>query len=224
MLQLSDTLPSIAQLSWSNKIQSISHFALPSAQESSGSLTVFGIKHDFPRSLSIGSHTDLTKGHALIHVWLSMPKEAVFLYVSQPCYILASSSSNWTISVCSKRSSSRIISSIKYFLGSEGLRFSFVLQSKEVAWTVLMKMPLGASLVTQWLRIHLPMQGTWVWSLGLVWEDSACCRATKLIYHNYWAWACSATREATTVRSLHTATREQPLLAATRESPEQPNK
>ena len=43
------------------------------------------------------------------------------------------------------------------------------------------------SLVVQWLRIYLPMQGTWVQSL--VWEDSTCRRATKPMYHNYWAWA-----------------------------------
>ena len=35
----------------------------------------------------------------------------------------------------------------------------------------------GTSLVVQWLRIHLPMQGTWVPSL--VWEDPTCGRATK---------------------------------------------
>ena len=40
-----------------------------------------------------------------------------------------------------------------------------------------------ASLVAQWLRIHLPMQGTWV--RALVWEDPTCLRATKPICHNY---------------------------------------
>ena len=35
----------------------------------------------------------------------------------------------------------------------------------------------GASLVVQWIRIRLPMQGTQVRSLA--WEDSMCCRATK---------------------------------------------
>ena len=34
-----------------------------------------------------------------------------------------------------------------------------------------------ASLVAQWLRIHLPIQGTWV--RALVWEDPTCRRATK---------------------------------------------
>ena len=45
----------------------------------------------------------------------------------------------------------------------------------------------GASLVAQWLRIHLPMQGTWVWAL--VWKDPTCCRATKPMRHNYRACA-----------------------------------
>ena len=37
------------------------------------------------------------------------------------------------------------------------------------------------SLVVQWLRIHLPMQGTRVQSL--VQEDSTCQRAIKPMYH-----------------------------------------
>ena len=41
-----------------------------------------------------------------------------------------------------------------------------------------------ASLVVQWLGIHLPMQGTWV--RALVREDPTCCGATKPV-HNYWA-------------------------------------
>ncbi|KAJ8797069.1 hypothetical protein J1605_001879 [Eschrichtius robustus] len=39
-----------------------------------------------------------------------------------------------------------------------------------------------ASLVAQWLRIHLPMQGTQV--RALVWEDPTCHGATKPIRHN----------------------------------------
>ena len=39
------------------------------------------------------------------------------------------------------------------------------------------------SLVAQWLRIHLPMQGTWV--QALVWEDATCCGVTKPVCHNY---------------------------------------
>ena len=42
-----------------------------------------------------------------------------------------------------------------------------------------------ASLMEQWLRIRLPVQGTWVRSL--VREDPTCRRATKPVCHNYWA-------------------------------------
>ena len=42
---------------------------------------------------------------------------------------------------------------------------------------------LGASLVTQWLRIRLPMQGTQV--RALVREDPTCRGATKPVRHNY---------------------------------------
>ena len=40
-----------------------------------------------------------------------------------------------------------------------------------------------ASLVAQWLRICLPMQGTRV--RALVWEDSTCRRATRPVSHSY---------------------------------------
>ena len=40
-----------------------------------------------------------------------------------------------------------------------------------------------ASLVVQWLRIRLPMQGTWV--LALVWEDPTCRGAARPVSHNY---------------------------------------
>ena len=41
----------------------------------------------------------------------------------------------------------------------------------------------GTSLVVQWLRIHLPMQGTQV--QALVREDPTCRGATKPVRHNY---------------------------------------
>ena len=89
----------------------------------------------------------------------------------------------------------------------------------------------GTSLVAQWLRIHLPMQGTWV--SALVWEDPTCRGTTKPVCHNYWAcalepkshncWACVPQllkpaclepmlhkREATTMRSPRTATKSSP--------------
>ena len=47
-----------------------------------------------------------------------------------------------------------------------------------------------ASLVAQWLRICLPMQGTRV--RDLVWEDPTCRGATKPVSHNYWACVSGA--------------------------------
>ena len=44
------------------------------------------------------------------------------------------------------------------------------------------KILLWASLVAQWLRICLPMQGTRV--RALVWEDPTCHGATKPVSHN----------------------------------------
>ena len=84
----------------------------------------------------------------------------------------------------------------------------------------------GTSLVAQWLRIRLPMQGTQV--RALVWEDPTCCRPTKTkpVCHNYWACALEpashnywtprarspwfATREATSLSSLCTAAKSSP--------------
>ena len=42
---------------------------------------------------------------------------------------------------------------------------------------------IGASLVAQWLRICLLMQGTWV--RVLVWEDATCRGAARPVSHNY---------------------------------------
>ena len=51
----------------------------------------------------------------------------------------------------------------------------------------LLRIIRGTSLVAQWLRIRLQMQGTRV--RALVWEDPTCCGATKPVCHNYWACA-----------------------------------
>ena len=48
---------------------------------------------------------------------------------------------------------------------------------------ILKRLALGASLVAQWLRICLPMQGTWV--RALVWEDPTYHGATGPVSHNY---------------------------------------
>ena len=41
------------------------------------------------------------------------------------------------------------------------------------------------SLVLQWLRVHLPMQGTW--TRALVWEYPTCHGATPFLHHSQWA-------------------------------------
>ena len=46
---------------------------------------------------------------------------------------------------------------------------------------------MGTSLVVQWLRVHLPTQGTRV--RGLVREDPTCGGVTKSMCHDYWACA-----------------------------------
>ena len=46
--------------------------------------------------------------------------------------------------------------------------------------------PPRTSLVVRWLRIHLLMQGTRVWSL--VQDNSTCCQATKPVHHERSHW------------------------------------
>ena len=49
--------------------------------------------------------------------------------------------------------------------------------------TIIQKDTYGVSLVVQWLRVCLPMQGTRV--RALVWEDPTCHGATGPVSHNY---------------------------------------
>ena len=42
---------------------------------------------------------------------------------------------------------------------------------------------IGASLVIQWQRIHLPLQEIWVQSV--IWDDPIGLGATKLMHHDY---------------------------------------
>ena len=56
--------------------------------------------------------------------------------------------------------------------------------------TYKFKFPLGISLVVQWLRICLPIQGTWIPSL--VRKGLTCHRATMPMHYNYRAWALQA--------------------------------
>ena len=84
----------------------------------------------------------------------------------------------------------------------EGIWTRVSLMSKPVPW---------ASVVAQWLRIHLPMQGTRVRSL--IREDPTCCGTTKPVRHNYWGcalepvrhnyWACTLESVLCNKRSHH---------------------
>ena len=78
----------------------------------------------------------------------------------------------------------------------------------------------GASLVAQWLRVCLPMQGTRV--RALVWEDPTCRGAAGPVSHNYWACALEPVlrnkRGRDSERPVH-RDEEWPPLAATGESP-----
>ena len=70
--------------------------------------------------------------------------------------------------------------------GRGGLSLNLVCSAiptvEEHAWSFQNQQD-GASLVAQWLRICLPMQGTRV--RALVWEDPTCCGATRSVSHNY---------------------------------------
>ena len=76
-----------------------------------------------------------------------------------------------------------------------------------------------ASLVAQWLRICLLMQGTRL--RALVWEGPTCRGATRPVSHNYGACAsgaCAPKRGRDSERPVH-RDEEWPPLATTRESP-----
>ena len=69
---------------------------------------------------------------------------------------------------------------------------------------------LGISLVVQWLRICLPMQGTWVQSLVL--EGPTCRGATKPVHAPQLFSLCSRAREPQLLRP----TCQQPVLHSKR--------
>ena len=79
--------------------------------------------------------------------------------------------------------------------------------------SVFLKVAIRASLVAQWLRICLPMQGTRV--RALVWEDPTCRGANGPVSHTCWACAsgaCAPQREAAIMRGPRTAMKSGPRL------------
>ena len=89
--------------------------------------------------------------------------------------------------VCIEPVSFNFLSNIFYLMGKDMFHIwltynlSIFLLSWKRYW---------ASLVAQWLRVCLPMQGTRV--RALVWEDPTCRGAAGLVSRNYWAWASVA--------------------------------
>ena len=65
------------------------------------------------------------------------------------------------------------------------------------------------SLVGQWLRICLPMQESWVWSLVL--EDPTCHGAAKPMCHNDWAWVPQLLEPTCLKPTRHALQQEKPL-------------
>ena len=63
------------------------------------------------------------------------------------------------------------------------LELGFQMADSERARNGFIEMVMGASLVAQWLRIRLPMQGIRV--RALVQEDPTCRGATRPVCHNY---------------------------------------
>ena len=84
----------------------------------------------------------------------------------------------YTIPAMYESSSCSTFSSTPGTTGPFNFRHSCELKESPVKIVIL-----GTSLVAQWLRIRLPMQGTRV--QALVREDPTCRRATKPVRHNY---------------------------------------
>ena len=67
-------------------------------------------------------------------------------------------------------------------LMSQGISLYSGIQEK-LGYSLITKLSCRCSLVAQWLRTCLPMQGTRV--RALVWEDPTCRGATGPVSHNY---------------------------------------
>ena len=93
------------------------------------------------------------------------------------------------------------------------LKLSHIFHNEEVKMIIKIVI-FQTSLVVQWLRVRMLMQGPWVWP----WSGKPTCQgAPKPVDHGSWALtqnSCPSTGEATAARSLSTAAGVAPLLAA----------
>ena len=95
---------------------------------------------------------------------------------------------NWNKGICDAFKKMYGLEKLSWFLGWD-------CKSSWLGWTLQATKGEGirnksrASLVAQWLRICLPMQGTQV--RALVREDSTWGRAAKPVRHNSWATECA---------------------------------
>ena len=96
-------------------------------------------------------------------------------------------SSNWSIS---SKQGEIICSWPVVIIQCEQKREIFRIADNHALSSIYTKPVSWASLVAQWLRICLPMQGTRV--RALVCEDPTCRGATRPVRHNYWACTSGA--------------------------------
>ena len=92
-------------------------------------------------------------------------------------------------------------------------------------WCRNKKLYRWTSLVVQWLRICLPVQRTWAWSL--IQEVSTCFRATKPVCYNYWSLHSlvpALQPEKPLQWEAHAPQQRVALLSTTRESPHEATK
>ena len=134
-----------------------------------------------------------------------MDKEDVVYIISNG--ILLSHKKEWNNAICSNTQGPR--EKLTKWSKSERERqipydVTYMWNLKNSTNELIYKTETRASLVAQWLRVCLPMQGTRV--RALVWEDPTCRGATEPVRHNYWACAsgaCAPQQERPRYREAH---------------------
>ena len=123
--------------------------------------------------------------HFLCCCFLSMPKIYPLQEKTETCWQHIAESNLWKVTWF--RSSHEGEPLVFFKKGKESLKLHSLSLSLFLSspWDDTAGSQASTFLVVQWIRMHLPMPGTCIWSL--VWEDSACCGATRITSHNYWS-------------------------------------